>query len=334
MERGAQLIDKYIRQGLSPAERYELEKLALDDALLAEAWEGLSAPYAQDNLAATKRLDKRLLDVQESTAKVVPLHKKLWPYAVAASLALVMAIGVLLRQDAAADVEGFAAEQAVNIDRYEEDAPVAMMKESAPESSTSVVSAVTTEVSNDVSGQVASSRKTASQASQENAYVASANVTSEDPAIENYEKIASKKAAVNNDHMPQPEFMAAKRISDSEDQVADVSPAVASARASKDKNLTVAAPSANGATATDQEIEYNASPVIISSEELATQMDVPVTFVDDGKSDAAMRTEEFKKSNGDVIVVSAEELATQMDMPVTYVNDTMKEESSRRTSLS
>jgi len=155
-------------------------------------------------------------------------------------------------------------------------------------------------------------------------------VTSEDPAIENYEKIASKKAAVNNDHMPQPEFMAAKRISDSEDQVADVSPAVASARASKDKNLTVAAPSANGATATDQEIEYNASPVIISSEELATQMDVPVTFVDDGKSDAAMRTEEFKKSNGDVIVVSAEELATQMDMPVTYVNDTMKEESSRR----
>jgi len=111
MERGAQLIDKYIRQGLSPAERYELEKLALDDALLAEAWEGLSAPYAQDNLAATKRLDKRLLDVQESTAKVVPLHKKLWPYAVAASLALVMAVGVLLRQDASTDVAGFAAEQ-------------------------------------------------------------------------------------------------------------------------------------------------------------------------------------------------------------------------------
>ena len=42
MKRGALLIDKYIREGLTPEERYELEKLALDDPLLAEAWEGLS----------------------------------------------------------------------------------------------------------------------------------------------------------------------------------------------------------------------------------------------------------------------------------------------------
>jgi len=101
MKRGAQLIDKYIRQGLSPDERFELEKLALDDPLLAEAWEGLSAPYAQDNLAAIGRIDKRLLEVQGAqapVAKVIPLHKKLWPYAVAASLALVMAVGLLLQQ--------------------------------------------------------------------------------------------------------------------------------------------------------------------------------------------------------------------------------------------
>ena len=94
MKRGALLIDKYIRKGLSPEERYELEKLALDDPLLAEAWEGLSAPYAIDNLAATQRLDNRLLDKSKRSSKVIPLHKKLWPYAMAASLALVMAIGI------------------------------------------------------------------------------------------------------------------------------------------------------------------------------------------------------------------------------------------------
>ena len=98
MKRGAQLLDTYIRQGLTAAERYELEKLALDDPLLAEAWEGLSAPYAQDNSAALQRLKSRLSSSQAPEVKVVPIHKKVWPYAVAASLIMVMTIGLLLRQ--------------------------------------------------------------------------------------------------------------------------------------------------------------------------------------------------------------------------------------------
>lgn len=98
MKRGAQLLDTYIRQGLTAKERYELEKLALDDPLLAEAWEGLSAPYGQDHSAALQRLKVRLSSSQAPEAKVVPMYKKVWPYAVAASLIMVMTIGLLLRQ--------------------------------------------------------------------------------------------------------------------------------------------------------------------------------------------------------------------------------------------
>jgi len=328
MKRGAQLIDKYIRQGLSPEERYELEKLALDDTLLAEAWEGLSAPYATDNLAASKRLDKRLLDVPATEAKVVPLHKKLWPYAVAASLALVMAIGVLLRQDIATpEVAGFAADQTIEADRSDASAPVAMVKESAP----AEINAVNTEVSNDVSDQIASSRTSTTKVFQEKARVASAEVSGKEIEVEKFDEVVSKTSVVSTDLVAKPEFTAARRIFVSDDQVEDYSPAVASAKAEKDKNLTVGAPSANGASATHQEIDYNTTAISISSEELATQMDMPVATIDESKNEASTRTKEFEKSSEDAIVLSSEELATQMDMPVTIINDTMKEESTKKT---
>jgi len=111
MKRGDQLLSKFLKGGLAPEERYELEKLALDDPLLAEAWEGLSAPYAKDNLAAISRLKKRL-GASPIEAKVVPLYRKLWPYAVAASFLLVAAIGMLVRPQADADLGAIAAAEA------------------------------------------------------------------------------------------------------------------------------------------------------------------------------------------------------------------------------
>lgn len=42
------LLQKYVTKGLTPQERYELEKRALDDAFLADAWEGLQLYQGKD----------------------------------------------------------------------------------------------------------------------------------------------------------------------------------------------------------------------------------------------------------------------------------------------
>ena len=113
--RGRELLSKYINSGLSNDERFELEKLALDDDFLADAWEGLSSNESKNAQQILARLDKRLSSLHP-VAKVVPIYKKLWPYAVAASLALVLSVGVLLRSGQDLDtgsMASVAAEQGV-----------------------------------------------------------------------------------------------------------------------------------------------------------------------------------------------------------------------------
>ena len=96
--RGRELLSKYISSGLSNDERFELEKLALDDDFLADAWEGLSSKESKNAQQILAILDERLSSLHP-VAKVVPIYKKLWPYAVAASLALVLSVGILLKSE-------------------------------------------------------------------------------------------------------------------------------------------------------------------------------------------------------------------------------------------
>jgi len=83
------LLKKYLQSGLSNDERLELEKLALEDAFVADAWEGLHNASPQSAIKALDNIAERLdhLDNKEET-RVVPLYRKIWPYAVAASLLL------------------------------------------------------------------------------------------------------------------------------------------------------------------------------------------------------------------------------------------------------
>ena len=105
--RGRDLLSKYIQSGLSNDERFELEKSALDDDFLADAWEGLSSKESKNAQQILSRLDKQL-STRSPEVKIVPIYKKLWPYAVAASLALVLSVGVLLRSDQGLDAGSMA----------------------------------------------------------------------------------------------------------------------------------------------------------------------------------------------------------------------------------
>ncbi len=96
--RGRDLLSKYIESGLSNDERFELEKLALDDDFLADAWEGLSSPESNNTKKILARLNERLA-LSNPETKVIPLYKKMWPYAVAASVIFVMSVGILLRSE-------------------------------------------------------------------------------------------------------------------------------------------------------------------------------------------------------------------------------------------
>ena len=105
--RGRELLSKYIRSGLSNDERFELEKIALDDDFLADAWEGLSHKDTKNAQEILSRLDQQL-STRTPEVKIVPIYRKLWPYAVAASLALVLSVGVLLRSDQGIDTNSMA----------------------------------------------------------------------------------------------------------------------------------------------------------------------------------------------------------------------------------
>ena len=93
--RGKELLLKHIHEELTPAERFELEKIAIEDDFVAEAWEGLSSGQF-DSEAILLRLQKRLTG--PTSGRVVPFRKKVWPYAVAASIMLITATLLLLRQ--------------------------------------------------------------------------------------------------------------------------------------------------------------------------------------------------------------------------------------------
>ena len=93
--RGEELLKKYLEKGLNSEERFELEKLSLDDDFLADAWEGISNEDREKVRLLFTRLEKRIYTKEDN--KIVPISRKLWPYAVAASLALVFSIALLLR---------------------------------------------------------------------------------------------------------------------------------------------------------------------------------------------------------------------------------------------
>ncbi len=93
--RGEELLLKFIKKGLSSEERFELEKLALEDDFLFEAWKGVLASDKEKVQSSLNQIISRLSGDQ--TARVVPLHRRIWPYAVAASLLLVFALSILLR---------------------------------------------------------------------------------------------------------------------------------------------------------------------------------------------------------------------------------------------
>ena len=92
---GEELILKYISEGLTRDERFQLEKLALTDDFIAEAWEGLSSSSA-NHQEMYLRIQQRLRRDQE--ARVIPMYKKMWPYAIAASIVAIFAVTALLRQ--------------------------------------------------------------------------------------------------------------------------------------------------------------------------------------------------------------------------------------------
>ncbi len=330
MKRGALLIDKYIREGLTPEERYELEKLALDDPLLAEAWEGLSAPYATDNLGAIKRLDKRLLGQSTEQAKVVPLYKKIWPYAVAASLAMVMTFGILLRQDSASEgVSGFASDQIESTSRSYKSAPVAMATESTPETpdaakETTIVSssAPARTIVSDASTNTTKAEAVPADATKEVTYESVTVATSSEEQHDNMDHsrkkaISSKTSAARSAGTGevssfQPDMMAARKVAVDNDVVAIAT------RDGNDKNLKTPA---DGSVATHQEVDYNAEAISISPEELAGQMDMPVTYIPDTmKEETAKKTEEYKAKGKEPAVVPSDEIAEKMSMPSTPVN--------------
>lgn len=343
MKRGALLIDKYIRKGLSPEERYELEKLALDDPLLAEAWEGLSAPYAIDNLAATQRLDNRLLDKSKRSSKVIPLHKKLWPYAVAASLALVMAIGILLRQDSPGENgDVYATAPHVEEDRYTTDASVAMISEevSTGESTLAVVQSTEANLTEQVVASkkvddFALARSTSSEGSTHRDISTSvsskesmvAQESDNDKGAEPRSKRAPREATTNNSAAARSakvgntppvvakDMMAARTVSADE---------LASNHEEKvvmiDKNLK--ATTDDGTRPTHQEIEYSDTVISISSEELATVMDMPVTFINDTMKEESTKkkTEEYSNKGKKRVVVPVDEVSEKISMPSTPIN--------------
>jgi|GEM_PF-3459276 len=86
--RSIELLRKYLASDLTNEERFELEKLALDDDFLASAWEGLSGGDIEASRNAMARLEKRLSSKKKGGTKIIPLYRKLWPYAAAASVAL------------------------------------------------------------------------------------------------------------------------------------------------------------------------------------------------------------------------------------------------------
>ncbi len=112
MMRGEELLIQYIESGLNREERFELEKLALDDPFLADAYEGITGPDSQQASLIIDRIRKNLNE-QKGKEKVVPMYRKLWPYAVAASLIFVASVGILLRP--ASDVASFAQETSMEI---------------------------------------------------------------------------------------------------------------------------------------------------------------------------------------------------------------------------
>ncbi len=92
--RAEELLKKYIASGLNDQERFELEKLALDDDFLADAWEGLSQSDVTNSKEILARLEQRL-KTNKST-RVIPLHQRVWPYALAASFILLFAVTFLM----------------------------------------------------------------------------------------------------------------------------------------------------------------------------------------------------------------------------------------------
>ena len=90
------LISKYLNEGLTPEERFELEKMALDDPLTGDAWEGILSGDQKEVAKVWNKIELRR--EAQRTPKIIPLHKKIWPYAVAASFALVLSFTFLLQQ--------------------------------------------------------------------------------------------------------------------------------------------------------------------------------------------------------------------------------------------
>jgi len=81
------LLKKYLESELTEAERFELEKRALDDDFLASAWEGLQVHQSADKVASWNALKTKWNARQEEKKKTLVISLRRWaPMAVAASV--------------------------------------------------------------------------------------------------------------------------------------------------------------------------------------------------------------------------------------------------------
>ncbi len=95
------LLRKYIERGLTQEERFELEKRALEDAFLSDAWEGLQVEQ-KSNLAQRWKLIEQEWDkhnLSKHSPKIIAIRHWLPYAAVAATILALLAIVFLFRSN-------------------------------------------------------------------------------------------------------------------------------------------------------------------------------------------------------------------------------------------